>query len=141
MKHLISTLLIIFVITSCSKDYDFESNKYPQKWALIEMTGQTPNSVKTGENMTWQEYYILKADGTFIKHREQDGVKYEASGDYTFQDKTDGKYLELAYDTDSEIIGSCLANQTENLRLTSATQLMGTWLACDGPGLEYKRVE
>lgn len=31
--------------------------------------------------------------------------------------------------------------QTERFSLRSANKLTGTWSACDGPGLEYKRVE
>ena len=141
MKNLILVCLIVFTTWSCSKDDKFGIDNYPQKWTLIEMSGQIPNSETTGDDMEWQEYYLLKPDGTFIKHRERDGIDYEAIGIFTFVDESDGKYLELNYNSDNEIIGSCYANQTESLWLKSDHKLHGTWSYCDGPGLEYERTE
>lgn len=141
MKNSLLVLLVICLSFSCSKDDNFDPGKYPQKWTLVKMTGQISNSETTGENMEWQEYYLLKSDGTFIKNRVRDGIDYEESGSFTFADKTDGKFLELTYDADNEIIGSCNANQTESLWLKSENKLVGTWSYCDGPGLEYERKE
>lgn len=141
MKKSFLVLFIIFTAFSCSKVDNFDLDKYPQKWTLVKMTGQIPNSESTGDKMEWQEYYLLKSDGTFIKHRERSGINYDASGNFKFIDNTDGKLLELIHDTNNEIIGSCYGNKTENLSLTSNKTLVGTWSHCDGPGLEYERKE
>lgn len=105
------------------------------------MTSQIPNSERTGESMEWQEYYLLKSDGTFVKRRERDGIKYDASGKFQFITITDGTLLELTHDTKNQIIGNCYSNQTEQLYLKSADKLVGTWQMCDGPRLEYERKE
>lgn len=141
MKTSFLLLLIIFATFSCSKDENFDTDKYPQKWALVRMYGQIPTSETTGKNMEWQEYYFLKSDGSFFKHRERNGIDYEGSGSFTFVYETGEKFLILTYDSVNVIIGSCDANQTESLWLKSDSKLVGTWSYCDGPGLEYEREE
>ncbi len=141
MKNLfVALLLIIFISLSCSKD-DFDIDKFPQKWVLVKTTGQMVNFEAVGNDMPWQEYYLFNSDGNFKKHREWGGVSYDAYGHFTPTDITEGKLLELTYNSDYEIIGSCYGNQTEGLWMESNKKLVGTWMACDGPGLEYKRVE
>lgn len=140
MKNILTVLFAVFISVSCSKE-EFNADDFPQKWVLEKTTGQISNSEQFGEDMEWQEYYLLNSDGTFLKHRERDGVSYNAYGHFIFIEMTDGRLLELTYDSDYEIIGSCNGNQTEGLWLKSNKKLVGTWLACDGPGLEYKRVE
>ena len=130
--------LCLFVI-SCSKDEKFDLNKYPQKWQLIKMNGQIPNSETTGKDMDWQEYYLLNSDGTFTKHREIGEKITEISGIFIYKDLSDGKYIEFNYKVENEIIGSCSSKLSEVLRVKSESKLLGTWLACDGPELEYDR--
>jgi len=48
-------------------------------------------------------------------------------------------YLELTYENDSEIIGSCYGNLKEELYFKANNSLSSTWQNCDGPGLEYKK--
>ena len=142
MKKLIPVFVMVTVLLSCSKNDNFDIEKYPQKWQLIKMSsGMVPNSETSGENMEWQEYYLLNSDGTFTKHREWDGSQTEASGTFSFTEGTDGKYLKLFYNEESTLIGNCSGDNTESLWLRSERKLTGTWLACDGPGLEYERVE
>ena len=141
MKNLFLVLVTISFLITCSKEDQFDIEKYPQKWQLVKMYGETSESEVKGENMEWQEYYLLNSDGTFTKHREWDGSQIEASGTFSFTEGTDGKYLELYYEVNSEIIGSCTGNNTETLWLRSNNKLSGTWSYCDGPGLEYERVE
>ncbi len=146
MRKLFLALLTVCLIMSCSKEGNeiekqFDSEKYPQKWTLIEMSGQIPNSEATGENMEWQEYYILKSDGTFIKHREWDGIDSDATGTFSFVNINEDKFIELVHAIGSDIVGSCYGNQNESLWLKSDKKLTGTWSACDGPGLVYERIE
>jgi len=141
MKNLMLISLLICTLSSCTKDEKFDSKQYPQKWQLIKMTGQIPNSETTGADMEWQESYLLNSDGTFTKSRERSGILTEVSGTFVFKDLSDGKFLELTYETDNDIIGSCYADHTESLWLKSESKLMGTWSYCDGPGLEYERVK
>ncbi len=142
MKNILCLLLIVGgTMFSCSNDeITYSSNELPQKWVLVQMSGQVPNSVTIGDKMAWQEYYVLKADSSFIKHRERNGVDYEASGVFSVESNPDGTYFKFVYDSDSEIIGNCSPYQTETL-VKRDTKLIGTWWACDGPGLEYQRKE
>jgi len=141
MKNLIIISLLICTLFSCTKADEFDIKQYPQKWQLIKMTGQIPNSETTGTNMEWQEFYLLNSDSTFIKSRERDGILTEEYGSFSFEDLSDGKYLVLTYETDNTIIGNCTSELKEVLVLESNKSLVGTWSACDGPGLEYERIK
>lgn len=136
MKNLLLLLLVSGVAFSCNRNED--SEEYPQKWTLVKTVGQDRALEFTGEDMMWQEYYLLNAGGTFIKHREKDGTVLEASGSYAFTGTADAKMLELTFDVTHEIIATCDAGKTEYLSLKSDSTLESTWTQCDGPGLEYK---
>ncbi|MFN8254943.1 MAG: hypothetical protein U0W24_04590 [Bacteroidales bacterium] len=137
MKKIIFTLLLTGTLFSCSDEFNYYLGRYPQKWQLVKMKGELPNSERTGADMDWQEFYLLKSDGTFTKQREEDGIQTEAHGTFTLTNNE----IELVYDTNCLIIGSCSGNQTESLLIKSSVKLVGTWSYCDGPELEYKRVE
>ena len=140
MKNLIFISLLICTLFSCTKDNEFDIEQYPQKWQLIKMTGQIPNSEATGTNMEWQEFYLLNSNATFIKSRERDGILTEESGNFLFEEFNDEKYLVLSYETDNSLIGSCYSSSLkEELILESHNRLISTWSYCDGPGLEYER--
>jgi hypothetical protein len=141
MKNLIFISLLVCTLLSCTKEDEFDFEQYHQKWQLIKMTGQIPNSETTGIDMEWQEFYLLNSNSTFIKSRERNGVLTEESGNFSFEDLSDGKYLVLTYGSDNSIIGNCTSDLKEVLMVKSDTRMLGTWSACDGPGLEYKRIE
>lgn len=151
MKNLIFVSVIIGTVISCSfnKEIDpensnkeFNSDQYPQKWQLKEMSGMLANvPPSTGSDMDWQEYYLLYFDNTFIKSRERDNVVTEETGIYDFVILSDENYLELIYESDNFLIGNCTGGVKELLILNSENKLIGTWRACDGPGLVYERVE
>ncbi|MBC5995009.1 hypothetical protein [Pontibacter cellulosilyticus] len=149
MKNLLLALLLLYAVTSCSKEAEldttpteFSADQYPQKWQLVSMTGNIANMpAQTGAAMAWQEYYIIKANGTFCKTREHAGITTSASGTYKIDATTDMNYLKLTYENDSDIIGNCIVEPTETLQFQSEiTLVLGEWSMCDGPRLEYKRV-
>ena len=121
MKNLIFVFVIIGTIISCSfnKEIDpenskgkFDPDQFPQKWQLI------------------------------IKFRKlEDNVVTKGTGNYALVILSDGKYLELIYESNDDIIGNCTGEAKELLYLNSENKLIGTWNACDGPGLVYERVE
>ena len=139
MKQFGFLFVLFCVLISCSSDN--ERSEYPQKWILTKITGQLADSEVSGQEMEWQEYYYLNANGTFKKTRERDGKGFEAKGSYEYIDENGERFLKLKFQDDSEIIGSCYGDQTEYLWIVSDTKMQGTWLACDGPGLEYERIE
>lgn len=152
MKNLILMTVIVGSLISCSFDrtIDLESleeisepTQYiHNKWALIAMSGNLANvPPTTGSEMAWQEYYLLNADSTFTKSRNQNDLITEASGTYAFVVLSDGDYLELNYQIDNNLIGNCTAEAKEYLFLHSEHTLVGTWSACDGPGLVYEKVK
>lgn len=136
-KILIPAFLLLFF--SCNDKYDLDH--YPQKWQLTRMYGQLPG---VGTNITitelgMKEHFLLNSDGTFIKSREKDGILTEATGTFAWKDSsTDGKYLELIYESKNPLIESC-SGLKEPYYLRSDKSLVGSWNACDGPGLEFER--
>jgi hypothetical protein len=143
MKRLTLIITFLTVFSSCTKDTEeaTSTNDYLGKWTLIKMSGSMINSVTTGAAMEWQEAYLFKNDGTFEKSRIRNTVETKAVGTYTMIQYQDGKYLELLYAKDSEIIGNCYGNLKEELYFATNTTLSSTWKACDGPGLEYQKTD
>ena len=143
MKIQILCLMIIGFLGSCSSD-DSKSDFEPDlvgSWKLIQMSGSVPNSETSGADMEWQETYRFESDGNFQKSRTREGETVEASGTYSWSDASSEPLLELNFNSDSEIIGSCNQNNLETISFQSETIFVSTWMACDGPGLTYKKVD
>ncbi len=149
MKYFIFGWLLLFTACSTQEDADLEatakksnSEEGTQKWELVEMSGSNSSvPPSTGNNMEWQEYYLLQSDNTFTKVRERDGTTREASGTYEYVTLSDGEYLELTYPSENDLIGNCTSEPKEHLFVEPEDKLVGTWQACDGPGLVYEKVE
>jgi len=132
MKSIIVTTLICIIIISCSTNEGF-----PQKWKMVKMAGQLPNSEKVGDEMEWQEFYLLNKDGSFTKNRDRDGIITEVSGVYTLLEEPNETFYVLTFNTTNDINGSC-SQGVERLSLIDPTTIKGTWNICDGPGTEYE---
>jgi hypothetical protein len=139
MKNLLLLPLLLASLVACQQEALAPAAAYPQTWQLVRMTGQIPNSATTGAAMAWQETYVLQADGTFSKTREQDQQRAEARGTFAVQQLADAPYLVLTYAAPSPLIGSCTAELQEVLALRGEETLLSTWQACDGPGLVYAK--
>jgi hypothetical protein len=139
------TIIVIFlsVFSSCTKNTEENTTTadYHGKWTLVKMSGSMFNSVTTGTAMDWQEFYLFNNDGTFTKSRTRNTVKTTVSGTYTAKNNSEGLYLELTYPKDSELIGSCYGNLKEELYFPDSETLSSTWRNCDGPGLDYEKVD
>lgn len=142
MKSLAIIVIFLSIFSSCTNDKEETATTadYHGKWTLVKMSGSMINSVTTGTAMDWQESYSFNNDGTFTKSRTRNTVKTTVSGTYTTQNNSDLLYLELTYPKDSEIIGSCYGNLKEELYFSVSTTLSNTWRNCDGPGLDYEKV-
>ena len=134
-------LILIGFLSACTKDNDPTPETEGEQWQLVKMWGQIPNSETTGEDMEWQESYFLLDNGEFLKSRTQNGVEKEARGKASFEELSDGMYLVLEYEENNDLIGNCFGDLREELFLESEDKLISTWQACDGPGLEYEKVE
>jgi len=141
MKKKILFLMIIGILCSCSKNEINLENQIIGNWKLIQMTGTIPNSETTGTEMDWQETYLLNTDGTFQKSRNRDGVITEISGTYKLINNSTESLLELNFNSESEIIGSCTSNTKETMNIQSETIFLSSWNACDGPGLRYEKID
>lgn len=140
MKKQILFLMIIGILFSCNRDDDSNSEtEIIGNWQLIQMTGSVPNSETTGAEMEWQEAYRINTDGTFQKSRDRNGVITEASGTYNLIDNSNDLLLELNFNSESEIVGSCTSNIKETMSFQSETIFFSSWNACDGPGLTYEK--
>lgn len=142
MKKIVVFSLLLSILSSCAKEIEEQDpESYPQKWKLIKMNGNRAGTETIGDAMDWQESYILNSDKTFVKRREQNGVQTEASGIFSIINSDEGKFVELIYANTSNIIASCYGTDTEKLFWESNLKMIGTWSHCDGPGLEYERIE
>tara|TARA_R110000868_G_scaffold114040_1_gene306002 strand:- start:169 stop:597 length:429 start_codon:yes stop_codon:yes gene_type:complete len=141
MKKSIIFCALLALFCSCSNDnIKAITTAYHGKWELYKMSGNLPNSETTGTGMEWQESYTFKTDGSFTKSRTRNGEKTELSGTYVFLKVQEESFLELTYKIDNDIIGSCYGNNKEELYILPNSILSSTWRNCDGPGLEYKKV-
>lgn len=141
MKTKLILLFLIGILVSCMSEKNLK--ECPEKWQLIEMSGNIANvPPSTGSDMSWQEWYLLNPDNTFTKTRERDNVTTEENGTYAIVTLSDGNYLELVYSSKNDMVGNCLNEPKEFLKINSEDELLtGTWSACDGPGLIYEKVE
>lgn len=141
MKKLSSLLILLIVLASCANDVKESTANNQEKWVLIEMHGSTPNSKTTGDNMEWQEFYVLNSNGTFKKSRKKNGISNEISGVYKVVDSINPNMLELTYNNASEIIGNCTSDLKEYMNFKSETVFSSTWQQCDGPSLKYEKLK
>lgn len=144
--NLIISAFVAGTLMSCSLNKESEQENMktdePVKWQLTSMSGNISNvPPTTGSDMDWQEWYLLYADNSFTKTRDRNNSVTEAAGTYRFITLSDGQYLELTYKADNSLIGNCVADLKELLKVAPEDELTGTWSACDGPGLVYKKVE
>lgn len=136
-------VLMVLFLNSCSNtDSDIETskfmaNEFPQKWKLVKMAGSMAGSETTGADMTWQENYIFKSDGSFVKTRTVNGESNSAKGIYNFHEEQQAFVLD--YDTSSSLIENCTTANNEYLYLDEDHHyLINSVQACDGPGLYYE---
>jgi len=147
MNNRRSLLLFLIAFASCTyNNVDLETQginlKQPEKWQLVEMTGNIANVPPLTESkMPWQEWYVFYPDHSFSKIRVRDNVTIDANGSYRVVTLSDGQYLELLYPSVNDLIGNCSAEAKELLAIKHDDELIGTWWACDGPGLFYKKVK
>ncbi len=144
MKKLYFFVISIFLVLSCTDDGSAQLDETElqfenQKWELVRMTGNIDNAARTGDEMEWNEYYVFAPNGTFEKIRERGGIISKAKGIFEVAEynNDEADYLELTYQTGQELIGACSADQMEVLIYRSSTEISNTWMACDGPGLDY----
>lgn len=140
MKKIVFILSCSILLLSCSNNDETVPEEYSQIWQLTKMTGSISNSETTGGDMDWQEFYLLNSDGTFLKSREQNNVLIEISGTYTYENISEEKFIVFSYQSESSIIGNCTLELEEYLIIRD-NKFIGTWSACDGPGLEYEQLE
>lgn len=141
MKNLLAILAFILLATSCADpilEKTIIDYVHPESWVLVKMTGSFSGSETTGDNMEWQEAYLLNRDNTFSKIRVKDGIKKVETGTYNWIENNNGsKTLELTYPTYNALIGNCTSEPKEYLHLNNDNLLFSSWAACDGPGLYY----
>lgn len=78
----------------------------------------------------------------FLKVRQFEDEKHEDSGSFAFNKKEGKMYLTLEYDSETELIESCIGEKfTESFFMPSNISLTGGSAPCDGPGLFYQRIE
>jgi hypothetical protein len=143
MKNQIILAFSILLLFSCHSNDQLDPeqlDKYCENWRLVQMIGNIANRPPaTGNDMAWQESILLFSNLTFVKTRERDNSTKQETGTYTIQTLSDGKYLNLTYNSENDLIANCTSGLTELLKFSDkGDQLMGTWSACDGPGLFYE---
>ena len=149
----VMVLLTMLYSISCSTDQtmqpvlaeevttEFGENEWPQKWQLVEMSGNMSNvPPQTGDEMDYQEWYVLRENGTFTKTRTRENAIKQTEGTYSIKAYGHGKFIEFTFQSENSLLGNCDSTLSESLHISAENELRGTWLICDGPGLTYKRV-
>ncbi|HSI71081.1 MAG TPA: hypothetical protein VK941_12675 [Gillisia sp.] len=150
MKFAIFIYPLVSLLLSCSTETGKVESplSVTGEWVLVEMAGSLVGSTTSGEEMHWQEKYLLKPDGTFIKTRVTGDEVIKAEGTYITDsnnpDVQNDPQLELTvqftYSEKNEIIGSCMpASLKEYMFIYRDQKMRSTWNACDGPSLDYER--
>ncbi|MEO5909975.1 MAG: hypothetical protein ABIP95_03760 [Pelobium sp.] len=140
MKKVLTFLFAIIILSSCKKEETSDGNSYPQKWKLITMKGQIANSSLSGNNLPYQENYQFNTNKTFTKTREENGTTTSASGTYSVEEFESKIYYMLQYKEANKLIESCYFGSKEQSLYFVNNKLFGGSQPCDGPGLEYQRV-
>jgi len=143
MKPVLIFSILSFLLTSCSSDND--SNKIrdlenlPQTWELISFTTGLINQTTTGDEMPFQEKYILNKDKTFKKTRDQNGSIMQAEGTFFYEVEADFTYLVLTYVEENNIIVNCTKETKETLRYDKELDVLETTSQlCDAGTLVYR---
>ncbi|MGS2739686.1 hypothetical protein [Sinomicrobium sp. M5D2P17] len=140
-------VFLAFLFFSCSDDDNDSSvdnpllnNSYPQEWKLFEMTPSRQDSVISGEDMEWQETYVLNDDDTFVKTRVMDNDTLTGEGTFVIVQDGDQTGVSLTYTDDSNpVIGTCSNDNKEYLGMDAKENvLVNNLQVCDGPGLFYE---
>jgi hypothetical protein len=150
MKFAILISLLFPLLLSCSTETGKVESplSVTGEWVLVEMAGSLVGSTTSGEEMHWQEKYLLNPDGTFIKTRDTGEEVIKTKGTYITDDTTtdvqNDPQLELAvefiYEEGNEIIGTCMPSSLkEYLFIYKDNKMRSTWNACDGPSLIYEK--
>mgnify|MGYP001197236054 CR=1 FL=1 len=141
-------LLLIWCI-ACSQDDKEPEFSILGYWNLSNV--ESSMEVTAADAPSFQERYIFNDDGTFIKFSTRLGgdlrngqLPLQSFGKYAFIDAPDASFqelfqVELIYETNPQIAGSCLP-EMEFLVFDNARKLKNlAWAACDGPVLIYTR--
>ncbi len=132
--------VLLSMLFSCSKNEHVEG-QIQGKWQLVKIRSVWTNTTTEGSDLDRQEFYVFRNDFTFLKSRQLNGEIIEMSGVYSWKTYSDGqKYLSLTFEEDSDIIYSCQGD-TEALQLAGSTLSNNSWAPCDGPILEYRKVD
>ena len=144
MKKLLSVLVVLIILNSCKKKSNFDMNVYPQKWELVSIIGNIANTKSlSGDNLPYKETYTLNKDSSFIKIRINNELTQKASGTFTIEKFDNYSHFVFKYSIKNDLIGSCVIIELkEHLTIKSNSNIYNNaWQACDGPVLEYERVE
>ncbi|REA62062.1 hypothetical protein DSL64_10415 [Dyadobacter luteus] len=148
MKNLLLLTVLVVILSACKKDAEpemakFDSDKFPQKWQLYSAQGRSiANSpILKGSDLNMQEFYILYADGTASKTREANGTAKTIQGKFRFTEVDSQKFLEVTYETRSELVDNCYATPVEQLYVKSNSEIQGITAMCDRAHLVYSRTE
>ncbi len=130
---------------ACSDSDDakrvFDIDSYPQLWKLTAMSGGLSGAFYEEDELPWQETITLRRDETFTKVRLIDNEILEGNGVFIFEEKNGTMYLILKFDSETELIESCIGEKiTQTFVMTSNNSLGGGSAPCDGP-LFYERIE
>ncbi len=141
MKKFASIFMLMLSIVSCSNDDadSRNSSSYYGKWELTKYTTTFILAIYVAGEPQWKEFYDFKSDDTFVKTRIRNGITTTASGTFKTTLIQNQTHLQLTYNAESDIIGSCTGKLNEELFIKEGT-LISTWQNCDGPGFEYSKV-
>ncbi|WP_417884862.1 hypothetical protein [Zunongwangia sp.] len=149
MKNSLAIILGIFslFLISCDSDNDkeeivvrkFSFTDFPQEWKLVGVRSAMIPNAEVEKDLDYNESYTFYEDHTFQKKSNVEGEVHIAEGVFSINDS---EIIMLEYGEESNLIANCSSrSKIENLNFSEDQLVNGSWVACDGPYLYYKRIE
>jgi hypothetical protein len=141
-------MALFLVIGSCSDDdmvksQEFSTSDLPQTWELYFLTTGLSGESLEGDEISFEETYVFRQDGTFSKSYKSDSFQGAGKGTFIVEETGDGELIRLSYDSEIGELSQCSRENLETINISedSTTLRNVACIAFDGPGLYYQRID
>jgi hypothetical protein len=141
-------MALFLVIGSCSDDdmvksQEFSTSDLPQTWELYFLTTGLSGESLEGDEISFEETYVFRQDGTFSKSYKSESFQGTGQGTFIVEETGDGELIRLSYDSQVGELSQCSRENRETINISEdrTTLRNVACIAFDGPGLYYQRID